>query len=252
MLTDNPGQCTSWGGYHSEATGNDGNEIVYAVIPRCAVQGDYVFPLTMALGHELGEASTDPFFYTNPAFSKMDGDHLAWGATPGAEVGDRCEYLHAQDRIVGIYDVQRSWSNASAAAGHDPCVPLLSAPFEGVAAVEPDTLTLMGRGPGGTTTTRMTKGISIAAGTSKTVEVDLWSDGATGDFTVNAYDVASVFRGRAAELSFKWDKQTGKNGDKLQLTITHVKAASRGASEYVIFVGPDTNATAEWFGYVGN
>jgi hypothetical protein len=232
--------------------GTDGNEIIYAVIPRCSVQGDYVFPLTMALGHELDEAATDPFPFSNGAYSQMDPDHLAWGSTPGAEDGDLCEYLHAQDRVVGIYDVQRAWSNVAAAAGHDPCVPHLSAPFQGVAAVEPDTLTLTGRGPGGTTTTRMTKGISIAAGTSKTVEVDLWSDGPTAPFTVNAYDVASVFRGRAAELTFTWDKQTGINGDKLMLTITHAKAASRGASEYVIFVGPDTNATGEWFGYVGN
>jgi hypothetical protein len=251
VLSDFPGECSTWLGYHSAAMDAAGNPVVYSVIPHCSEgTGDFLYWRTVALGHETDEAATDPVPGTG--FSAMDPDHRVWGSTPGAEDGDLCEYVgNAHQRLLGggVYAVQRAWSNASAAAGHDPCVPVMKDPYKAATPVLPDDIAVMTRN--GNTTT---KGVSIPVGTSKTVEVDLWSDGPTDAFTVNAYDVASQFKGQAAQLTFQWDKTMGKNGDKLMLTITHVKAGSTrsGGSEVMITVGTITANTSIWWGLVGN
>jgi hypothetical protein len=251
-LSDFPGECTSWLGYHSAAQDAAGNALVYAVIPHCAYPGtgDFLYFRTTALGHEYDEAVTDPI--PNTGFGTMDPDHRVWGATPGAEDGDLCEYVgNAHQRLLGggAYAVQRAWSNASASAGHDPCVPVLKDPYKAATPVLGDSITINTRNGAVTT-----KGVSIPVGSSKTIEVDLWSDGPTGDFTVNAYDVGAEFRGTTPQLTFTWDKQMGKNGDKLMLTIKHVVAGSTrtGGSEFVITVGTITNNSEMWWGLVGN
>ena len=68
------------------------------------------------------------------------------------------------------------------------------------------------------------KGVKIPVGESKTIEVDLFSDGATsGPWTVAAID--SSRRARAgATLDLKWDRTTGLNGEKLHLTVTVTEA----------------------------
>ncbi len=250
VLTDNPGQCTSYGGYHSEAmSAGGGSNIIYAIMPRCSVQGNFLYDLTLVTSHELLEAATDPFPFSAPAFVDPDADHYIWGVTPGGELGDMCEYVRAANKAtVGNYIVQRTWSNESAAAGHDPCVPLLATPYTGLAPVLDADVSLTRHGGA-----IPTKGVEIPLGMSKTIEVDLFSDASAPDWTVSAYDVASTFNDRAAELTFAWDKTSGHNGDKLQLTITRIKAASRsGGSEFVLFSGTIDNSVAQWWGVVTN
>jgi hypothetical protein len=69
-----------------------------------------------------------------------------------------------------------------------------------------------------------TKGITIAQGESKTIEVDLFSDGDTGGpWTVMADDVLSTMYGSYGlkpSMTFAWDRTAGENGEKLHLTIT--------------------------------
>jgi hypothetical protein len=137
-----------------------------------------------------------------------------------------CEHTDAAYQpLVGSFMVQRTWSNASAAAGHDPCVPVLSTPYV-EAATNLQDITLSGGGQ-----SFVTRGIKIPVGMSTTVEVDLYSDAPAADWTVQAIDVASKYEMSAAELSFSFDKTTGHNGDKLQLTITRLKSGSFGVSE---------------------
>ncbi|HTJ40707.1 MAG TPA: hypothetical protein VL463_01385 [Kofleriaceae bacterium] len=246
-LSDFPGACTSWGGYHSEGMDAKGMPFVYAVLPRCSTQGNFLYPATLATSHELLEAATDPYPYSNPAFDQNDADHIAWGSIGGAELGDMCEFVRAANEAkLDIYSVQRQWSNAASAAGLDPCVPTDKA-FQGAGAVLNDTLTLTHQGQ-----TFTTKGIAIPVGTSKTIDVQLWTDRATPSFEVNAYDAASQYRGGTAELTFAWDKRSGVNGDTLHLTITHVKAGRRGSSTFVIFAGPAADTQSQWWGLVGN
>jgi len=241
--------CEAFGGYHDEATGPNSESIVYAIMPRC--QGG-IDELTAVTSHELIEASTDPRIETAPAFAVLDAPHYIWGYTPGDEVGDMCEYVEtARQRLVGNFLVQRIWSNASAAAGHDPCVPALATPYLGAMPVFAQSLPIPSIFDDGTTV--MTQGVQVAMSTPQTIEVDLFSDQPTGDFTVKADDVASALGGGPPELSFAWDQQTGHNGDKLHLTITRLQQGQDGGSELVL-VTKDANmdTVALWWGYVSN
>jgi len=247
VFTDPQGQCTSWGGYHDETTNTNGDPRVYAILPRCG--GDILDNLTVVTSHELVEAATDPLPFSNPAFVDADDAHFIWGMTPGGELGDMCEYVQeASARIVGLYMVQRSWSNASAAAGHDPCVPVSDHAYLGAAPVLDEDLTLTMRNG-----SVMTKGVTVPLGTSKDVAVQLWSDGPASDWTVTAYDVASWLRGRPAELTFAWDKTSGHNGDTLTLTITRMADGRFGSgSEFVVFATNGTKTASQWWGFAAN
>jgi hypothetical protein len=215
--------CVDFGGYHSETQSG----VVYAAMPRC---NSMTFPgleyVTIAASHELLEASTDPHPYSQPAYATVDDEDGVWGLVPGAELGDMCEAAHsAYQPLLGTFWVQRTWSNASAAAGHDPCVPVLPTPYVEAATNLQDIAIMAG---GQSLTTR---GIKVAVGQSVTVEVDLYSDAPTTDWMVSAVDVAQM-RQQQPELSFSFDKTTGNNGDKLKLTITRLRAGSQfGISE---------------------
>ncbi|MGE5181635.1 MAG: hypothetical protein ACM31C_06220 [Acidobacteriota bacterium] len=240
--------CTDFGGYHSETSAN-GMQVVYALLPRCTNSMSYD-PLqynTIATSHELLEASTDPHPFTNAAYNNIDDADAIVSLMPGAELGDMCEAVKAayQPNLVGTYTAQRQWSNASAAAGHDPCVPVLSTPYVEAAANLP-TITIS---PGGQTL--MTRGVQIALNASADVEVDLYSDAPAADWTVVAYDVASHYQMQPAELQLTLDRSTGNNGDKLKLTIKRVAAAQTyGISEFVLFSQVNGVNVGQWFGLV--
>ena len=195
------GACTSYGGYHDEATSAQMTEFSYALMPRCTPQaGTALDSLTSATSHELLEAATDPLPFSAPAWVKLDDEHFIWGRTPGGELGDMCEYVQLADQVlVGNFTVQRTWSNISAAAGHDPCVPVLVTPYVGAAPLLDEDLMVTSH-----MMTIMTKGITVPVSTSKTIEVDLFSDAKSDDFTVQAYDAAALLGTGQATLSFQW------------------------------------------------
>jgi hypothetical protein len=248
-LSDSPGACTEYGGYHSEGAFANGDPIVYSIIPRCSVQGSFLYPLTLATSHELIEAATDPLPFTAPAYARTDDEHYIWSRRPQGETGDMCEYVNAANNsiLIGNYTVQRTWSNVSAAAGHDPCVPAMPTAYLGAAPKLDEPLMVKTHGAMITT-----KGVQIPVGTSKTIDVELFSDGPSPDFEVYAADVSSWLDGKPAELKFAWDKQTGHNGDTLHLTITHAAMGRSGGSELVIFVGKPGATVSQWWGLVGN
>jgi hypothetical protein len=238
--------CSAFGGYHNEGTTSGGGKLIYALLPRCSPSID---EMTVVTSHELVEAVTDPYPFTQGAYQQTDDNHLIWSFTPGGELGDMCEYMaEASQRLVGNYAVQRTWSNASAAAGHDPCVPVMQTPYLGASPVLTDAEMLdLQDGTG----LHATKGVQIAAGSSKTIEVDLFSDADAPDWTVKASDASSL-TGGGNELSFSWDKTTGHNGDKLHLTITHVAAGQNGGSEFVISSRVNNRSVSLFWGYVAN
>ena len=208
--------CMAFGGYHEE---NASGAIVYALLPRC---DDTIDTLTLALSHELLEASTDPHPNTAPAYNVVDNDDVIWEVTPGGELGDMCEYADGvRQRLVGNFLVQRTWSNQSAAAGHDPCVPAMAAPYVEAVPLVTDITVDFGGGQ-----VIPTRGLSIPIGTTKVVEVDLYSDAPAADWTVEALDVGATYLGHP-ELSVALDKPTGGNGSKMQLTITRNVAGTQ-------------------------
>jgi len=231
--------CDAFGGYHDNLSvaltdGGTPTNFAYAVIPTCDTS---VNDLTAVVSHEWVETATDPFvtgsatgaysLYGGPdsAFFTVDSDHAVWALLGGGEAGDLCEPEGNSAYVTPVdvgYTVQRTWSNVLAKGSHDPCQPdPAGTPFFAGAPVLPETETLMSSLLGGTI---VTKGITIPAATSKTIEVDLFSDADTnGPWTVSAQDVIYEYYGSyglGQTMAFSWDRTQGVNGEKLHLTIT--------------------------------
>ena len=239
--------CTAFGGYHDETMTAAGAPLVYALVPRCkSTSAGPLDEVTEATSHELLEASTDPLPVSNPAYDRVDAAHFVWGRTPGAELGDMCEAAPAAYQpLVGSYMVQRTWSNVSAAAGHDPCVPVLDQPYVGA---EPELADLTITTHNGTMI--QTQGVTVETGTPVTIPVDLFSDAPTRlDFSVQAMDANQLFGGASA-FSFAWDNTYGHNGDKRMLTITRTAAGTGRGGELAIVVRVNNYVTSLWFAYV--
>jgi hypothetical protein len=225
--------CVSYGGYHTNTTyGPNGSSIIYAVIPRCtSFNGLTGFDIvTGALSHELAEASTDPLPRSSPAYINVDIDHIYWsivlvGPSGGiGEVGDLCQvsstpYFNPPEAALSRYTVQRIWSNANAAAGHDPCQPALPTseePFYFNAVPKLSTVVVDVDGE-----PFQTLGLVAPPNVPTRVEVDLFSDMSTAgqDWSVEAY---SPYNGNAADLVFTPATVMGSNGYKLDFTVTNL------------------------------
>jgi hypothetical protein len=250
--------CTDFGGYHNNIVFNN-NPVAYAVVPRCTMFGTLLSGLDAITGpasHELGEAATDPFPSSAPAYASVDRPHSYWSRLlGGGEVGDMCaQNPQSFTKFSELpYTVQRLWSNKAAMAGSDPCLPVPSSEvYFNAFPVTKDTITVTQGGQ-----TVMIKGVHIAVGASASVEVDLFSSGPVGPWTVEALASDQLASGATTSqyLGFSFDKTTGQNGDKLTLTI-NVKAAGRGNREPFLIVskiGAKPNEQVNfWAGEVGN
>jgi hypothetical protein len=195
--------CVNFGAYHSETT-VAGKPVQYAVIPRCS--GGAATLVQSAMFSALAFA-TNPGASTTPAYEGFDDGHLAWGQAFGDEIPTACVYEPAAMLDGGAY--WRSWSNSAMAAYHDPCVPYPdSQPYFAAAPTLPDTVTLLGAA---------TKAVKIPVGQSKTIEVQLFSDGPTsGPWTVSIANPTPSAKNPTASF----DRTTGTNGEKLHLTLT--------------------------------
>jgi hypothetical protein len=172
------------------------------------------------------------------------------GLLGGTEIGDLCDaFPNVFYKPADLpYLVQRMWSNAAAAASHDPCEPNGASPYFSSAPVLADTVSGSAPGFGPYTT----KGVKIPVGQSKTVILDLYSDAPTGGpWTISAIDIDSTFFGQSPELSFSFDKTQGQNGDTVQMTI-QVLAAGQGNVEPFWIQSDLGNTTSVWLGLVGN
>jgi hypothetical protein len=242
--------CQEFGGYHDsialDATHGSMN-VAYAVVPRCSNFGGLqgVDAVTGAESHELLEAATDPFPMVSAGYGTVDDAHLYWEfVLGGGEVGDMCaQFPGAFTKFPELpYTVQRSWSNAAVKAGHDPCVPALAGQvYFNAVPVLPDNLSFPGVGT--------MKAVSIPVGQTKTIDLDLYSDGDTGGpFTVDVQDFGAI-TGQAPTLNVSLDRSQGQNGEKLHLTITTLKKNQYGASAFIVTstLGSQKNW---WFGLV--
>jgi len=212
--------CQDFGAYHSNLflDGAHGNLAVpYAVMPRCGDWGQFtgVDALTIPSSHEFIEAATDPLPLNTPAYGQTDDDHIIWALLLGGEVGDLCaQDYSAYTTFPGDieYGVQRSWSNAAAAASHHPCAPSPAGQVYFNASVAAEDSINLGQG-------FFTKGIIAPVGQAVTVDVPLFSDGPTdGPWYVEAEDV-SYFLGVSTDVNLTFDESEGQNGQVLHLTI---------------------------------
>jgi len=144
------------------------------------------------------------------------------------------------------FTVQRAWSNAAAAAGKNPCVPAPSgSPYFNVLPVFTENVAI--QSPGWSSST---KGVHVPVGESRTVDLALFSDRATKEWEVFAYDLAAE-RGGEPELELRLNRGTGQNGDVLHLTVKALRAGEDGGSRFILFskLGSDVSFS---YGYVAN
>jgi hypothetical protein len=227
-------------------------DVAYAVIPRCADFDGFggIDAVTAAASHELVEAVTDPYPMVDPGYAQIDDSHFYWlRVLGGGELADLCaQQLSSFTKFSELdYTVQRSWSNQAAAGLHDPCAPSLPGlSYFNSAPVLPDTITVSFGGP-----TIDYKGIQIALGETKDVEIDLFSDGPTnGPWSVMAYDVKDLF-GQPKALDLTLDRTTGRNGEKLYLTIK-VLIEGKHKTESFLLVSKLGDQQNLWIGIVGS
>ena len=201
--------CTAFGGYHYDMKLSDGTPVPYAVIPRCPGASTGFTDLQVLTGtvsHELIEACTDPLPDFSPAYAFCDEPHVFFNeANNGSEIGDMCENdpeaFYEFDDLNFV--VQRFWSNTSALAGHDPCVPNYDGEvFFNSVPVLSDSGVFAAYGNDG-----MVESTQIAVGASATLPIQLYSDAATTAWTVSVYDYVCF--------------STGNNGNVLlDITMT--------------------------------
>ena len=259
--------CSTFSAYHDNVSvalsdGGAPTTFAYAVIATCVSSIDDQTP---SMSHEWIEASTDPQATASGAFTlsggpnaayfSVDSDDVVWAVlSSGGEAADLCQPEGAAadytPNDIG-YAVQRIWSNALAAASHDPCAPdLAGQPFFDSAPVLDETVTFSSELTG----TITTKGVTIALGTSATIEVDLFSDAATsGPWTVTADDLLSrdySSYGIEPSLSFQWDRTQGSNGEKLHLTISVTGPSIVGGAHAFVVTSTLGNRSYQWPGIV--
>lgn len=242
--------CTDFDGYHTETTVG-ATPVVWAIVCSCpGFDGKGVSDvdqISVALSHELVEAATDPFTGSGSAYAQTDDAHAAFTIVTEGEVADMCEFDDDQYLTMpGIsHKVQRSWSNAAAKAGHEPCLPAPAEPYFNAAPVLNDDITLQyyGAWP--------TKGVKIPVNQQKTIDVELFSDGPTGAWDVSADDYSALYGGPKL-LDLQLDKTSGKNGDVLKLTIKVLAKDMTNGGELFMITSRSNGASSMWVGAVGN
>jgi hypothetical protein len=235
--------CKDFTAYHSELV-LDAKLVLYAVVADC---GGSAADLTKATSM-IGIATATNPRPSRPGYVSFDQAHLAWNYLNGsadASPESRVPMTELPQPCAGEtyplpdsgLPIARSWSNAHMNEYHDPCVPVSgSAAYFMSVPVMNDDLMLPGQYP--------TKGVRLAAGQHKTIEVELLSDGPTdGRWTVSAKVLAPF---DTNSLEFAFDGTEGKNGDVLHLTIT-----AKGSNP-VVFAVVSTLGTKQttWAGFV--
>jgi hypothetical protein len=233
LLYDGESACLQGvGGYHT-STNVNGVEVAYAVIPQC--RGTTIDDATLIASHELGEGSADPHPGVATGWYGFDGEHAAWTVFQDAqtETADACEFFPDADYRSSepnfAYLLQRQWSNASAMAGHDPCVPARPEPYFNVTPLDLEQVKVNLIDIGGPTNLT-TRGYSIALGKSKTIQLGFTSDAATDPWQIEAYESDPLLGQQAPLLlDFSVDTTTGQNGTTAYLTVT---VDERGPGDY--------------------
>ncbi len=205
-----------YSGYHASAK-SSGTSFGYAVLPDCDGKID---SLTSTASHELIEAATDPIDAWSLDVPKTD----PWWGLQGAEVGDLCEWTAVVRE--GPWALQRSWSNAAAAAGQNPCVP-----------AQPGASTVMTG-----VTAAPSQVVALKPGAKATFTLTGWSTARVADFPLHTVITDGADFDPQATLS----AATINNGGTVTVTLTvpatnnagkPVKRGQMGST--LIYSGPD-------------
>ncbi len=218
------------GGYHTSTNAGD-TVVAYAIVLQCSFGGGgggKARVATVTATHEIAEAATDPHPESSTrGYMGVDNNHIAWNIfmSNNVENGDLCE-IYRESRYsdtvdVGFtYNVQRLWSNSSAKAGHNPCVPApTTEPYYNVVALDQVKTTLNAVDYFGTGK-QPTMGYHAAVGETITFPIGFWSDAAMPEWTVKVTEGSPLSAtAPARRLSVSIDKTSGKNGQKAYVTV---------------------------------
>ena len=248
--------CNGEFGYHATAM-LEGREVPFAVIFECPLpSGLDTQQITATASHEIAEVALDPFSVSNQAWIGIDDEHLAFDLLFAFqnENGDLCEFFPEQELAHPEpslrFSVQRQWSNASAAAGHNPCVPVPPEPYFNVSALGLDAVTVDltalvtdGFAPETRAGTTQTRALRVPVGGEGSVELGLFSDGPTDAWSLEAYEMDPEGprsdddpfpRAPTPSVAVQLDKNTGKNGDRVTLTARALASTPLGGSLVVV------------------
>jgi hypothetical protein len=237
VISQGEDACDIEGGEHLTAAVN-GKPVPYAIVLQC---GDPIDVVTSIVSHEMAEASVDPVA-TALAWSDIDPDHFAWTLMQGfqTENADMCEFFPEasytlQEASLNVV-VQRQWSSASGAAGHNPCVPAPPEPYFNVTPISTLDDVLVNLNPLiaadlidlSEGTQKQTKGVRLSASNDATIELGLYSDAPTDAWQIEAYEMdpltslsteQSYMPTTQPTVTLQLDKTSGKNGDKVTLSV---------------------------------
>jgi hypothetical protein len=221
-----------------------GKQVAYALVLDCdgTLESE-----TISASHELAEAAVDPYPDTSPAWQGVDDDHLAWDLMVQAqdENGDLCEIY---DEAYGAFaapqiasQVQRQWSNASAAAGHAPCVPAGATPYFNVVPFVSDVVTAnlaAFQFPG----TPRSRGLRVDVGETKTIALGVYSDGPTDAIAISAFEIdplGDMANGpfsvaATSTVTLSLDRDHAVNGEKVYLSVKADARPALGASVVLV------------------
>jgi hypothetical protein len=227
------------GPYHSETAVGANAHVPFVVIDENAHGTASVLDaLTAAASHEIAETATNPRVLSSGSdlgLVDFDAPHIAWQISTGdAELGDLCEG-RADSTVKGPADfpvtLQRLWSNKSAAAGHDPCVPAGTAPYYNVTPLDLETVSVF------VDTDQSASsglGYKIAIGAKKTLKVGFYSDAPVpGPWTISAVEGNYFSPASNHRLTVAVTKGTGTNGDIGTIDVT-ANEQSLGAGNAVL------------------
>jgi hypothetical protein len=248
--------CTLGGfGYHDSATfGASSAPVAYVVNLQCP--GENVDALEENAAHETVEAATNPYVETSSqGYIGVDDAHVAWDLYTGVseEVADMCQNWqdsYYQESGNFPYWVQRSWSNAQAAKGGAPCVPVASGPHHGMTLMPAQessfTIDLASFGGGKVST----QGFAVTLGQPTTFQVGFYSDAPAPAWTI-AYDFPAQLStlmgggGSNGSATVSIDQTSGQNGDLANVTVTVKTKAPAGFHVMAITWDPPSAKTLQ-------
>src|SRR6185369_15916181 len=112
------------GGFHGEAV-HGATKYAFAVLPQCGTDSGELAALEESSAHEIIEAASDPFPFTDPGWGILELSS-PWAAAINGEVADLCQFL--APIVIDGHSVPRSYTNTGVMNG-DPCVPAAAPPY---------------------------------------------------------------------------------------------------------------------------
>ena len=216
------------GGYHTETSNSVSQHVIYGVVIQACPDPSGLSTLdnaTLSASHEIIEAATDPETNSSTSYGWLGAgtDYAAWEFfTQGNdEAGDWCEWYNDssfKDPTVTLnHEVQRIWSNASAAAGHNPCVPVPAGPYYITTPLNLTTVNFTYQGQPVTS-----QGIVIHPGGSGVVRLGFASDAPAPAWQVQLMQ-GGIFPAQSGTattgISFAPTMANGQNGDTIDVTV---------------------------------